>query len=734
MNDVLLIEKTKSRIDYNQYFNFPYDRQALTTSTKKNLTLADVELDLNIVDNYKYVILIGADAVKIFCRGHSITSHQGYLLKDKFLPLVNPAMLDLKPAVKPEFDKAVSEITKYITGNNKPYKEIDSLLIETEKEALLWIDYALLHKSPYVAVDTENTSLYPRDGYCLGISLAVEVGRGVYIVSSCITEAVETALQELFDTKECVFHNMKYDKQIIEYHFNITFNGLTHDNMLLHFNLDENNSHGLKELAIRYTEYGDYDAELEIFKDKYCKSHRIKKEDFTYDLIPIDIIYKYAAADAAVTLELFLKFYSALEKNPNLRKVYYDLLLPGSDALQSIEDNGIPFNIEELRRAQKSLEDYIFDLYTQLYTYDEIRAFEKNSGSVFNPASNQQVAQVLFSEEYLGLNHPGKKTDGGALSVDDEVLTTVENDHPISGILSKIRKTNKIKNSYIDKIIPSLNRDGRLRTKFNLHITTSGRLSSSGKLNAQTMPRKGIKEGQYDINVKRCIQANIGNKIVSADLSTAEMWVAAALSGDKDLQKIFKDKSDYHGFMAVHKYGLKCHPDEVRTLYPDKRQDAKTISFEILYALNFDEPVLKKFKVLKSWLERTAKEAESNAYLYAPSGRKRRVPNVRSTNKKESQHAIRSAVNFIFQSLSSDINLMATIDMVKWIKINGYSNDMKIFMLVHDSIIAEVREDLIPIYTAKLKEFVQTPRFGVYIEGAPIGMDIEIGDTYAFGK
>ena len=231
--------------------------------------------------------------------------------------------------------------------------------------------------------------------------------------------------------------------------------------------------------------------------------------------------------------------------------------------------------------------------------------------------------------------------------------------------------------------------------------------------------------------VKKCIAARDGFQIVSQDLKTAEMWIAAALSGDEVLADFFRTGGDYHGFMAVTKFGLPCEPNEVKDLYPDKRQEAKTVSFEILYKLNLREPVLQKFKKLKSWLKTQKELIESNGEIYQVFGRKRRLPDVFSSNSQVASHEVRSGVNSLVQGPASDINLLACIDMVNWIKDNGYEKDMLIFAMVHDSILAEVKKDLVPLYSKKLKEFTQQNR-GIMLKDCPIGVDLEIGENYAF--
>ena len=137
-----------------------------------------------------------------------------------------------------------------------------------------------------------------------------------------------------------------------------------------------------------------------------------------------------------------------------------------------------------------------------------------------------------------------------------EVLEQLAEDHEVPALILNIRKKSKIKNTYIDKILPDIDKDGRLRTNFNLVFTTSGRLSSSGKLNMQQIPRD-------DPAVKGCIKAKPGYKIVAMDLKTAEMYVAAALSGDKNLQSVFVSGGDFHSTIAHKVFRLPCEIEQV---------------------------------------------------------------------------------------------------------------------------------------------------------------------------
>lgn len=138
-----------------------------------------------------------------------------------------------------------------------------------------------------------------------------------------------------------------------------------------------------------------------------------------------------------------------------------------------------------------------------------------------------------------------------------------------------------------------------------------------------------------------------------------------------------------------------------------------------------------KFSKLKKWLDSRKDFISANGYTYSFFGRKRRLPNVFSADKGIAAHDVRSGINMEVQSLASDMNLLGAIDTANEIKRKGM--DAHIFMLVHDSIVAVVREDQVEEYCEILKRNTQKDR-GCSIPLCPIGVDQDIGDDYSFGK
>jgi DNA polymerase I-like protein with 3'-5' exonuclease and polymerase domains len=193
-------------------------------------------------------------------------------------------------------------------------------------------------------------------------------------------------------------------------------------------------------------------------------------------------------------------------------------------------------------------------------------------------------------------------------------------------------------------------------------------------------------------------------------------------------------------------FKLPCTIEEVKTLYPEKRQHAKAITFGILYgagpskisetaSVSMDDAkvFIKKYfdqaKELKRWIDANLSFISENHFTYSKFGRKRRLPEAGAESRGVASHARRSGLNFLIQSVASDINLLGIIDTVNWVKDNKLDDKIKMFATVHDSTVAEVHEDILDVYIEELTKNLQKDR-GVFIEGKPITVDIEVGPSW----
>ena len=751
MAKVAIVDTKPNNNNYTKLFGFEYDLYHLCSDPSiKTVRKKDIDIEFD-PDLYDWVVLIGKDAFKEYTKKSAIMDYSGKVVNEKFIGVINPAMLAFKPEVEKLWFDSKENIQKYVSGEYKATKKDITKFaqIQDEAEAIEFLKEAIAHSNTFVAIDSETTGLYPRDGYVQGISISFKKDWGGYISCDCFTEEVTALFQELISKKTVVFHNAKFDIAFIEYHLGVVFKDFE-DTMLLHYCLDENpGTHGLKQLALKHTEYGDYEGLLTEWINDFCARKGLLKKDFKWEFIPFEILAPYGAADAVVTLQLFSFLKPKVLANPKLNNVYTTILIPACRMLIKMQDNGVPFCKDRLEFGQEALLVSLQQSQEKLKSFKQVQEFIEETGD-FNPNSPKQLRELLFDK--VGLKPTGRKTGTRQDSTDKEVLKELANESPIPAEILNIRTKSKLKNTYLDKIIVNLDKDLRLRTNFNIHGTTSGRLSSSGKINMQQLPRDGSV-------VKGSIKARKGYKIVSVDLETAEVYVAAVLSGDKELQGVFERGEDFHGAIAKRVFNLKCKVSEVKNLFPELRQSAKTVTFSILYqagAFNLHAQVnkyirdegldmsfslqdaeeaisnyFKSFPVLAAWLDTNKKEISRKGFTYSFFGRKRRLPNVKSDDAGTAAHAVRSGLNFLVQSPASDVNLLAAIDMQEWLDTTGL--DALMFGLVHDSILAEVKEEHVEEYRIQLGKFIQKDR-GMSIPNTPIKYDFEIGDDYSFGK
>jgi len=748
MPKVALVETKPSRTNFAREFDgaFEFDQYQLCSDASiKKVLKKDCDINID-TDAYEWIVLVGSDALKYFTKINSVTEYSGKKVEGKFLPVINPAMLAFKPEARKTWESSKESIVAHINGEIEDVIIDESIAMGTQDTAVAkaWIQAALDANPEYIALDSETNGLYPRNGHMIGISMSYTGKDGIYIDTDCFDEEIESMLHELFKTRKVIFHNAKFDIAFFQYHFGFEFPDFE-DTMLLHYLIDENpGGHGLKQLSIKFTPYGDYEKPMYDWIDQYKRANGYNQESFSWDMIPFDVMKTYAAMDAVCTFLLYEKFVK-IKQNPKLKWVYDNILIPGVRFLLNTQDNGVPFDRERLLVAQELMLNDIDEAIQELYKVDAIREFEKAQGKDFNPNSTVQLRSLLF--DYIGLQPTGKKTGTGAHSTDAEVLQELSETHEVPKHILNIRQKSKIKNTYLDKIIPQLDRDSRLRTNFNLHGTTSGRLSSSGKLNMQQLPRDNP-------IVKGCIKAAPGNKIVAMDLTTAEVYVAAKLADDKALMDVFRSGGNFHSSIAHKVFRLPCEVDQVAELYSTQRQAAKAVTFGIMYgagpkkiseqvtkdsgtyfsvseAKEVIDDYFKEFHKLKKWIEDNQKFIEQNGFVYSYFGRKRRLPNVASEDAGIRSHSVRSGLNFLVQSTASDINLLGAIDMHEHIRANKMK--ARIFALVHDSILAEVPEDEVDAYSDALRHYIQLDR-GVSIPGAPVGCDFDVHEDYSLGK
>lgn len=383
--------------------------------------------------------------------------------------------------------------------------------------------------------------------------------------------------------------------------------------------------------------------------------------------------------------------------------------------------------------------------------------------------SSVDLPQLMYSEE--GLNFEViKKNDSGKPSTDEETLTNLrltvkKPDSPKAVFLDsllELRGLEKMYKTYIEGWHEKTQDDDRLHGRFLIHGTTSGRLSSK-EPNAQQIPKTSV-----DPNIKKQLVAPKGTLYIASDFSQAELRIMAHLSGDETYLNAFNSGQDPHLAIAATKYhvpyeeALKIYEDENHPdhkIWKVRRKQAKQIAFGLIYgigakllAVKLSDPksgiivtpeeAQKEMDIffgqhpkLKTFLKKQEKFLRKNGYLVSLFGRKRRLPQIYSSDRGEEAYALRLALNFPCQSAASDMCLFGSI-LIYYLMRQGKLPPTKSVCLVHDANYQITKPE--NINTWSIYEMWQIyrnpltkPYFGFQIEDLDMEMDFVIGRSMA---
>lgn len=383
--------------------------------------------------------------------------------------------------------------------------------------------------------------------------------------------------------------------------------------------------------------------------------------------------------------------------------------------------------------------------------------------------SSVDLPQLMYSKE--GFNFEViKKNDSGKPSTDEETLTNLrltvkKPDSPKAVFLDsllELRGLEKMYKTYIEGWHEKIQDDDRLHGRFLIHGTTSGRLSSA-EPNAQQIPKTSV-----DPNIKKQLVAPKGTLYIASDFSQAELRIMAHLSGDETYLNAFNSGQDPHLAIAATKYhvpyeeALKIYEDENHPdhkIWKVRRKQAKQIAFGLIYgigakllAVKLSDPksgiivtpeeAQKEMDIffgqhpkLKTFLKKQEKFLRNNGYLVSLFGRKRRLPQIYSSDRGEEAYALRLALNFPCQSAASDMCLFGSI-LIYYLMRQGKLPPTKSVCLVHDANYQITKPE--NINTWSIYEMWQIyrnpltkPYFGFQIDDLDMEMDFVIGRSMA---
>ena len=468
-----------------------------------------------------------------------------------------------------------------------------------------------------------------------------------------------------------VGHNVKFDALSIQKYYGEIPSGPYRDTMVLQHVCDEN----LISFSLTNLIFSNFDTH-----SPYAKEGKLGK---VIDTVSFSAASRYVHLDARWTWMLYIKLMAKLKVESSLIPVM-EQDMDVMRVLMNMEQEGITVDGYALKNLKKELDNKLNDT---LLLLSEI------AYPGFNPDSNKDKQLLLFNKKRdggLGLK-PTKKTPKGAPSVDTESLESLQGKHPIIPLLLNWSETQKLKNTYVDGLLPKLN-NNKLHPSFNLHRTATGRLSSSSP-NLQNIPR--------DSSIRSLFVPPDGYTMLVADYDQIELRVMAMFSQDARLLQIFKNNEDIHSATAAAVFKKK-----VEDVTSEERQIGKGVNFLTAYGggsnklarvtgvtpEHADELLAsyyKSFAGLTKWKQVAIATATKKGFVTTLSGRRRRLPDLTSRSSELFSRAQRQAINAIIQGSAADICKQAMIEVDSAFK----DTKTKMLVQVHDELVAVTPED-----------------------------------------
>ena len=402
-----------------------------------------------------------------------------------------------------------------------------------------------------------------------------------------------------------------------------------------------------------------------------------------------------------------------------MTKLFYDIEMPLCRVLADMQEQGFLIDRAALSSFGESLTGTIAELERSIYD---------QSGCEFNINSPKQLGEVLFDKLMLPA---GKKTKTG-WSTNADVLEKLRGKHPIVQMALDYRMLTKLKSTYADGLLKLIDSDGRIRTKFQMTVTATGRLSSTDP-NLQNIPIRK----ELGSHIREMFIASKGNVLVDADYSQIELRLLAHISGDKHMQEAFLSGEDIHAVTASQVFNTPL--GEVTSL---QRSRAKAVNFGIVYGISawslaqdigvmqaeakaYMDAYLNKYDGVREYMKSVVENAKCDGYVETLYARRRYLPEIKSSNFNTRSFGERVALNMPIQGTAADIIKLAMVNVYN--RLNAEGLKAKLILQVHDELICECPEDEAQTVANILREEMS----GAAQLSVPLTVDVKIGHSWA---
>lgn len=502
---------------------------------------------------------------------------------------------------------------------------------EDKEQAIRYIKQINDNCKNSISVDIETSGLTFYKDKLLGIGIGFSTKKAIYFnFRYMVKEDIKSVLETISTLKsKKIMHNSFFDRKFMLGSCNVNvpcdFDTYTYAHTLHTDKQYYKESLGLKALTKEFTPFGEYENELVEYKKEYCKKNKIKLSDFSYDLIPDEILSVYCCMDCISTLVLYNVFEKKVREYEKtdwtkIREVI-DIKHQANDLYIQASLRGVKVNREKILEIHQELSQNRDTLIEKILSNEDIKKAEKIikvealkkmqekrktiaplsrcrkewKETKFNIFSNQHKAILFF--KVMGLE-PIESTDSGADSTDVHTIEYYANKGiEIMQDIDDLNKINKILSSFLNVEGGEENGKGLwgftsdehpyLHPNYNINGTISSRLSTTDTNLAQ-YPSRGL--GKI---VKKCIEVEEGYKLISFDFKSFELSILGFIANEPKFKEMFDNGYDPHSFTAYNVFSEKMELEskdikdimkEIANKYKDTfRYKAKSINFAIPY-------------------------------------------------------------------------------------------------------------------------------------------------------
>ena len=409
----------------------------------------------------------------------------------------------------------------------------------------------------------------------------------------------------------------------------------------------------------------------------WVADRRKKKENEDETRINLAVTAGLAAWTGLMSIDPVLK---RLDEE-GMKALYLDVEMPLTAVLASMENEGILTSRDELVRYSEMLGARVDELTQEIY---------EEAGEEFNINSPKQLGAILFEKMKL----PGGKKTKTGYSTAADVLEKLAPDYKIVANILEYRTYSKLKSTYADGLQTNIESDGKIRTTFNQTITATGRLSSTDP-NLQNIPMRE----DLGRRIRKCFYPAEGCVFVDADYSQIELRVLAHMSGDEKLIEAYREAKDIHRTTASQVFHVPF--DEVTD---QMRRNAKAVNFGIVYGISsfglsqglsisrkeaqdYINDYFHTYPKIKAFLDRLVRNAREKGYAESLFGRRRPVPELKSSNFMQRSFGERVAMNSPIQGTAADIMKIAMNRVYARLMKEGMKS--RLILQIHDELLIE---------------------------------------------